>query len=63
MFPNRATKAHVIVFVDAMELIHEGLYDFVVFANGQEIDRQKFRAVKFEEADDGQSEAADPGEG
>jgi len=61
-FPRRSTKAHVIITSSPVRLGHAGPYDFVVLANGQEIDRQQFRAVSLdEENDDEQNEAEDPG--
>jgi hypothetical protein len=38
---------------------HAGVFDFVVLANDQEVDRQQFEVVAIEEAQD---EEEDPGE-
>jgi hypothetical protein len=62
-FPRRSTKAHMIISSPSVRLSHSGPYDFVVLANGQEIDRQQFHATAIEEIDDEQDEAEDPGEG
>lgn len=43
-FPERASKINFATPVPALTLQHPGVYDFVVFADGQEIDRQKFTA-------------------
>ncbi|MHB1035360.1 MAG: DUF6941 family protein [Pirellulales bacterium] len=42
---DRLAKLNLFIPVPALNVQHEGSYDFVVFANGQEIDRQSF-AVK-----------------
>jgi hypothetical protein len=44
-FPNRMSKANLIIPAPPLPLPHPGFYDFVVFADGQEIDRQKFEAA------------------
>ena len=62
-FPERSAKAHVIILSPPVGLPSPGPYDFVVLANGQEIDRQQFLATSIEGADDEQDEAEDPGEG
>lgn len=43
-FPERAEKRNLIIPVPPVKLNHDGLYDFVVLADGQEIDRQQFGA-------------------
>jgi hypothetical protein len=43
-FPDRSAKAHMIAELPAIPLAHPGIFDFVVLANGQEIDRQQFTA-------------------
>ena len=43
-FPDRATKINFATPVPPLALEHPGAYDFVVFADGQEIDRQQFDA-------------------
>ena len=43
-FPERLYKMNVIIPLPALTLTHPGAYDFVVIANGSEIDRQKFSA-------------------
>lgn len=44
-FQERVNKFVVIFSVPQLPLPHGGTYDFVVFADGQEIDRQKFEAT------------------
>ncbi|MFL5243034.1 MAG: DUF6941 family protein [Gemmataceae bacterium] len=44
VFQERAAKHNLIIPVPPMQLQHDGLYDFVVLADGQEIDRQQFGA-------------------
>ncbi|MFI5454678.1 MAG: hypothetical protein ACHRXM_04430 [Isosphaerales bacterium] len=53
----------MIIQAPPLRLAHSGLYDFVVLANDQEIDRQQFSAPSPEETEDEQGEAEDPGEG
>jgi hypothetical protein len=43
-FQERAAKHNLIIPVPPVQLHHDGLYDFVVLADGQEIDRQQFVA-------------------
>jgi len=62
-FGDRSAKAHMIIEVPPLRLAHSGVYDFVVLANDQEIDRQQFSAPSPEETEDEQGEAEDPGEG
>ncbi len=45
-FPDRATKANLMISVPPLLLQHAGTYDFVVLADNQEIDRQQFDAVQ-----------------
>lgn len=45
---DRLKVYNVIIPVPGLPLKHEGLYDFVVSANGEEIDRQQFMAVSME---------------
>jgi hypothetical protein len=44
-FPERLTMLNLTIPVPPLPLTHAGGYDLVVFANGQEIDRQKFSAT------------------
>lgn len=46
MFPERKTKVNLMIPVPPLLLQHTGSYDFVVLADGQEIDRQQFQAVQ-----------------
>jgi hypothetical protein len=43
-FAERLTKINICLPVPPLRLTHEGKYDFVFLANGQEIDRQQFDA-------------------
>jgi hypothetical protein len=43
-FQARAIKRNLIIPVPPIRLQHDGLYDFVVLADDQEIDRQQFGA-------------------
>jgi hypothetical protein len=43
-FPERLHRQNVIVLVPPLSIHHPGRYDVVVFVDGQEIDRQQFRA-------------------
>jgi hypothetical protein len=43
-FRARPGKGNLIIPIPPLPLQHEGGYDFVVLADGQEIDRQQFRA-------------------
>jgi len=42
--PDRTAKLNYFIPVPPLPLAHAGRYDFVVFADGQEIDRQQFEA-------------------
>jgi hypothetical protein len=46
IFPERTTKVNLMIPVPPLLLQHVGRYDFVVLADGQEIDRQQFQAVQ-----------------
>lgn len=61
-FTSRLGKMHFISLVPPMSLEHPGLYDFVVLADGQEIDRQQFLALQLKENEHEQDEAEDSGE-
>ena len=43
-FADRRHRVNLIIPVPALPLAHPGVYDLVVFANNQEIDRQQFVA-------------------
>jgi hypothetical protein len=43
-FPERVNKANFVCNILPFPLPHAGVYDLVVLADGQEIDRQKFEA-------------------
>lgn len=51
---EKLSKANVIIPIPPLPLPHAGKYDFVVFANSQEIDRQTFTATEVE----GQNESS-----
>jgi hypothetical protein len=42
VFPNRHAKVNFFIPIPPMRLPHAGAHDFVVFADGAEIDRQQF---------------------
>jgi hypothetical protein len=44
-FPERLQKMNLMIPIPPLPLHHPGVYDVVVYANGQEIDRQQFTAV------------------
>jgi hypothetical protein len=44
--PDRLTRANIIIPIPAMKFARPGVFDFVVLANGSEIDRQPFRVTK-----------------
>ena len=46
VFPERVTKINLMIPVPPLPLQHAGSYDFVVLADGQEIDRQQFQVVQ-----------------
>lgn len=43
-FPERLRKMNIVIPIPPIPLVHPGAYDFVVVANGREIDRQQFLA-------------------
>jgi hypothetical protein len=55
-FPDRTAKQNLIIPVPPLLLQHAGRYDFVVLADGQEIDRQQFMA---QQPPGGPTDAAD----
>lgn len=48
-FPDRVTPLQLRLQIPALPLKHPGRYDVIVFADGQEIDRQQFVAVAEED--------------
>jgi hypothetical protein len=46
VFPERRVKVNLMISVPPLPLSHAGSYDFVVLADGQEIDRQQFQAIQ-----------------
>jgi hypothetical protein len=46
IFPERVSKVNLMIPVPSLPLQHAGSYDFVVLADGQEIDRQQFQVVQ-----------------
>lgn len=61
-FPDRHVKVNQIIHVPPLPLAHAGRYDFVVLADGQEIDRQQFEARQVP-APGGTADADEPQEG
>ena len=47
--PHRLTYANVMIPIPPLPIKHPGAYDFVVLANGDEIDRQQFQVIDSEE--------------
>lgn len=47
--PDRLKTVNISIPVPRLPLTHPGKYDLVIFANGQEIDRQQFVAAQLEE--------------
>ena len=56
-FVDREAKANVNLTVPAIPMSHPGVYEFVVFADEQEIDRQRFIASSPEGKDDASDQA------
>jgi hypothetical protein len=52
-FTERIGNFSLVIEVPALPLTHAGFYDLVVFADRQEIDRQKFLATSLGEQEDG----------
>jgi hypothetical protein len=48
-FEDRAKKGILLIPVPPVPLLRAGAYDFIVFADGQEIDRQQFVAIQIPE--------------
>lgn len=44
--PNRLLTANIIVPIPPLPIQHEGKFDFVLFANDAEVDRQTFSVAK-----------------
>ena len=49
---DRLTRFNLFMLVKALQVQHAGTYDFVVFADNQEIDRQAFRIDVLSEHND-----------
>lgn len=45
VFPERLTRLNVMIPVPRLTIKHDGRYDVVVLAHGQEIERQQFSAA------------------
>ena len=43
-FPTRLAKANLVIRVPPLPLQHAGMYDFIVFVDGDELERQQFEA-------------------
>jgi hypothetical protein len=54
-FPERTNRVNLVIAFAGLILPHPGVYDFVIFADGQEIDRQRFEAVLIGANPDGQA--------
>lgn len=52
-FPERLIKMNFMLPVPPIPVNHSGQYELVVFANGQEIDRQRFIVQSAQEMQDG----------
>lgn len=61
-FANRLQKRQVIIGVPPLPVAHAGIYDFVVLADGKEVDRQQFVVVVPQETSDEAEEPKEPGE-
>jgi hypothetical protein len=51
-FPDRSAKGVLVIPVPPLPLPRAGMYDFIVLADGQEIDRQQFAATLREDSAD-----------
>lgn len=58
-FPDRLVKLNGIIQLGPVPIAHIGTYDLVVTADGQEIDRQQFRAQLLPPQPKGKDEADD----
>ena len=47
-FPEKLSRINFVVRIPSLPLTHGGIYDVVVLADGQEIDRQQFGAISRE---------------
>jgi hypothetical protein len=59
-FPERPAKMDVIIPDVSVLIPHAGRFDLVLFANGQELDRQFFDVEDANEKEEGQSDEIDP---
>lgn len=57
-FEDRLEKHDIVIPVPPLPVEHAGLYDFVVLADGKEVDRQQFRVVIPQQED--RDEAQEP---
>lgn len=48
-FSERPSRVEVVIPVPNLPLAHPGSFDFVVFADGRELERQQFTAVQVEQ--------------
>jgi hypothetical protein len=59
-FPQRLLTVNVVIPCPPLPISHSGAYDLVVFADGQEIDRQKFHVHSRDERNEGDEDDDDP---
>lgn len=59
-FANRLEKKEIIIGVPSLPVAHAGVYDFVVLADGKEVDRQQFKVVVRQQQQEVSDEAEEP---
>ena len=59
-FPEKLASVDVVIPCPALPVRHSGIYDLVVMADGQEIDRQKFHVDSNDEINEGDDDGDDP---
>lgn len=59
-FPERTNRMNVQFAVGGLPLAHPGVYDFIVSADGKEIDRQRLEATQIGEENNASSEPNPP---
>lgn len=61
-FRDRLQKREIVIGVPALPVANAGIYDFVVLADGKEVDRQQFRVIVPQEISDEAEEPKGPSE-
>jgi hypothetical protein len=62
VFSRKRMKLNLFIDVPPLNIMHQGFYDLVVFADGREVDRQQFKTILFPNRRGKKNDATDPDE-